>query len=46
MKVKHGQQRPPYLENEARQRYAHTPDKVRRGYPGDKLRRKAFEGKL
>lgn len=46
MKVPHGKPREAYLPNDARQRYAKTPEQVRRGYPGDKLRRKAFERKL
>lgn len=45
--VPHGWLRARYLWSEpgpyAKQ---HQPERVRRGYEGDKLRRKAFEGKL
>ena len=46
-KVPHGKERPEYLPEPLRSvKYASEPDKVRRGVSGDKLRRKAFEGKL
>lgn len=46
-KVAHGGLRPEYL-GECREGppYANSKDSVRRGQSGDKLRRKAFEGKL
>lgn len=46
MRVGKGQKREAYLDNEARQKYANEPHRVRRKHPGDKLRRKAFEKKL
>lgn len=42
----HGDERPDYLKYPNRGVNQNKPERVRRGQSGDKLRRRAFEGKI